>query len=108
MATALQWVQSVLLGTVGTAIAVIAIAGIGFQMLTGRIDVRRGLSVIFGCFIVFGAPTIASALQALSRGGSETASPQAPSSTLPAPALPPAPAPHPYDPYAGASVPRNH
>lgn len=56
---ALDWLQGTLLGTVATTAAVIAVASVGFLMLAGRIDVRRAGSIIFGCFIIFGASTIA-------------------------------------------------
>lgn len=100
---AAQWVQGALLGTLATAVAVIAVAFIGFGMLRGRIDVRRALVVILGCFVVFGAPLIAAGLLQLSRSDSVALAAETPP---PAPRLPPAtPSPQPYDPYAGASVP---
>jgi type IV secretion system protein VirB2 len=37
---AMRWMQGTLLGTVATAAAVIAIASVGFLMLTGRINWR--------------------------------------------------------------------
>jgi type IV secretion system protein VirB2 len=52
------WLQGTLLGTVATVTAVIAVATVGFMMLTGRINWRYGASVILGCFILFGASSI--------------------------------------------------
>ncbi len=92
-----------MLGTLATAIAVIAVAFIGFGMLSGRIDVRRALVVILGCFVVFGAPLIAAGLLQMSDSDS-TALASTPLPPAPPP-LPPTPSPQPYDPYAGASVP---
>ncbi len=60
---ALQWMQGTLLGTVATVVAVIAIASVGFLMLTGRINWRHGAVVILGCFILFGAASIVSGIQ---------------------------------------------
>jgi len=60
---AVMWVQGTLLGNVATAIAVVAIAIVGFMMLTSRIEWRRGITVILGCFIVFGAAAIVSGIQ---------------------------------------------
>jgi hypothetical protein len=38
-----------------------------------RIDLRRGLSVVLGCFILFGAPTIVKGLRGVGNGAiSET------------------------------------
>lgn len=100
---AAQWVQGALLGTLATAVAVIAVAFIGFGMLRGRIDVRRALVVILGCFVVFGAPFIAAGL--LRMGDSDPALIAAAPPPAAPPLPPPTPSPQPYDPYAGASVP---
>lgn len=61
--SALKWVQDTLLGNVATAVAVIAVAMVGFMMLTGRINWRIGATVIMGCFILFGATTIVAGIQ---------------------------------------------
>ena len=61
---ALSWVQGTLLGNVATAVAVIAVAMVGFMMLTGRINWRVGATVVLGCFILFGATTIVGGIQA--------------------------------------------
>ena len=55
---ALTWLQGTLLGTVATIAAVIAVATVGFLMLTGRMNWRYGATVILGCFILFGAASI--------------------------------------------------
>lgn len=100
---AAQWVQGTLLGTLATTVAVIAVAWIGFGMLTGRINLQRGAIVILGCFIVFGAPMIAAGLMRAGEagGGARVAIVVPP----PPPSAQPVPTPAPYDPYAGASVP---
>jgi type IV secretion system protein VirB2 len=69
---AMRWMQGTLLGTVATAAAVIAIASVGFLMLTGRINWRHGAVVILGCFILFGAASIVAGIQSaasLTSGG---------------------------------------
>ena len=60
---ALMWLQGTLLGNVATAVAVIAVAMVGFMMLTGRMNWRFGATVIIGCFILFGAGTIVAGIQ---------------------------------------------
>jgi type IV secretion system protein VirB2 len=60
---AVQWLQNTLLGTVATVVAVIAVASVGFLMLTGRINWRYGATVILGCFILFGAASIVAGIQ---------------------------------------------
>ena len=88
--------------------AVVAVASVGFLLLSGRIDMRRAAQVIFGCFILFGASSIAAGIMR-GVGGEEgesaavAAPPQAP---LPGPAATMPVAARPYDPYAGAAVPR--
>lgn len=66
---AMSWLQGTLLGTVATVAAVIAVAAVGFMMLTGRIDWRRGAIVILGCFILFGAASIVAGIRAAAGGG---------------------------------------
>ena len=61
--SAVQWLQGTLLGTVATVVAVIAVATVGFMMLTGRINWRYGATVILGCFILFGAASIVAGIQ---------------------------------------------
>lgn len=56
---AAQWVEGALLGSVATALGTIAIACCGLLMLTGRLELRRGMIVVLGCFILFGAGAIA-------------------------------------------------
>lgn len=65
---ALTWIQGTLLGSLATAAAVIAVAIVGFLMLAGRIEWRRGLTVIIGCFIIFGAAAIVAGIRAAATG----------------------------------------
>lgn len=65
---AASWLQGTLLGTFATIAAVIAIAAVGFMMLTGRINWRHGAVVILGCFILFGATSIVAGIQAAAGG----------------------------------------
>lgn len=60
---ALEWLRGTLLGNVATAVAVIAVAMVGFMMLTGRMNWRLGATVILGCFILFGSAAIVSGIQ---------------------------------------------
>lgn len=65
---ALDWVQGTLLGNLATTAAVIAVAAVGFLMLTGRMDWRRGLTVVIGCFVIFGAVSIVAGIRSLAGG----------------------------------------
>jgi type IV secretion system protein VirB2 len=66
---ALSWMQGTLLGNVATAVAVMAVAAVGFMMLTGRMNWRFGATVIIGCFILFGAASIVSGIQSAAAVG---------------------------------------
>jgi type IV secretory pathway VirB2 component (pilin) len=107
---AASWLEGLIHSPAVTGVAVLAIAAMGVSMLTGRIPVRRGLTVALGCFVLFGAPAIARGIV-----GSVTAIDQPESSSVPL--APPSPGPTPAlnsprtavpppiaDPYAGASV----
>ena len=105
IAEGMMWVQSVALGPATTTIAVIAVAAIGFLMLSGRLELRRSIVVVIGCFILFNAFIITSVLTQLSFA-SENTNPDreaslknSQSSRL---------SHNVYDPYAGASVPLDH
>lgn len=66
---ALTWLQGTLLGNVATAVAVMAVAAVGFMMLTGRLNWRFGATVIIGTFILFGAGAIVSGIQTAAATG---------------------------------------
>lgn len=106
--SAIGWLEGTLLGTIATVAAVIAVATVGFMVMTGRLDVRRSGRVILGCFIIFGASTIASGLAAaMSLSPSDPGADSIGQSVLvpPAPAVPVNSVPAVSDPYAGAAVP---
>ena len=60
---ALNWMQGTMLGSVATAVAVMAVAAVGFMMLTGRLNWRFGATVIIGTFILFGSASIVAGIQ---------------------------------------------
>ena len=104
---AVQWLSGTLLGSLATTLAVIAVASVGFLLLSGRIDVRRAVQVIFACFILFGASTLASGFMAILQSSAEPVATIVPPAPVVSPSLPvqPARANSPYDPYAGAALP---
>ncbi len=65
---AADWLQGTLLGNVATAVAVIAVAAVGFLMLTGRINWRYGATVVLGLFILFGAASIVGGIRSVAGG----------------------------------------
>jgi type IV secretory pathway VirB2 component (pilin) len=102
LSASVSWTAHLLTGTLGTSIAILSIAWVGFAMLQGKLAIQRCVRAVVGSFILFGAPVIASALANLAYAAKEAvpAQPVIPSSIAPPP---PSPAPN-YDPYAGASV----
>lgn len=65
---AVNWLQGTLLGNFATAIAVIAVAAVGFLMLTGRINWKYGATVVLGLFILFGAASIVGGIRSVAGG----------------------------------------
>ena len=65
VSSATDWVAGVLFGEVATILCVIAVAFIGFTMLTGRLPVNQAFRVIIGAFVLLGAPVIASTFSGL-------------------------------------------
>jgi len=105
LAASVQWLAAVMTGSVAMAIAVIAVAAMGLAMMSGRINLRGSAATILGCFVVFGAPSLAHAFLALAATVPEGPPPAERS---------PEPATYPLqqsgvsksdDPYAGAAMP---
>lgn len=100
---AASWLTGLATGSAATSIAVLAVAGLGFAMLRGRLELWHAGRVIIGCALLFSAVSLAHALYALSGQTGQNAPPAAPDAApSPVPKFTPPPA---YDPYAGASVP---
>ncbi|WP_029131097.1 TrbC/VirB2 family protein [Sandarakinorhabdus limnophila] len=68
LTAALGWIQGTLLGSVATAVAVIAVASVGLLMLTGRMNWRYGATVVIGLFILFGAGAIVAGIRSVAGG----------------------------------------
>jgi type IV secretory pathway VirB2 component (pilin) len=110
LVAAALWIQDLLVGTLASTVAVIAVATIGLGMLAGRVDIKRGMTVILGCFILFGASSIVAGMQSMSSGDPVAPPDYVPPGVMPTPVPTPRSPPPPssqYDPYAGASVPPN-
>jgi type IV secretion system protein VirB2 len=111
LVAAVGWLQGTLLGTVATTVAVICVATVGLMMLSGRMDLRRAISVAVGCFILFGASSIVAGIQAtvgivdVEPAATEPALSTSPLAHLPILASPPARPSREPDPFAGAAVP---
>jgi len=68
IAAAMSWLQGTLIGNIATTAAVIAVAAVGLMMLTGRMNWKHGVTVVFGCFILFGASSIVAGIQSAAAG----------------------------------------
>jgi type IV secretory pathway VirB2 component (pilin) len=99
MVNAAQWINDALLGSVATTIAIIAVAFIGYMMLSGKVHWRRAVSMIVGCFVLFGARNMIAQFEPRQAIGINTANNSAPADLNNPPEST-------YDPYAGASLAR--
>lgn len=97
-----DWMSQLIGGTATTTICVLAVAFLGFMMMSGRSAIRDGIRIVIGCFVLLGAPTIAFSLLHLADGAQQQPilEPTVAGPPPPTPKLPPAN----YDPYAGASL----
>jgi len=104
------WIIDLLQGRIAVSLAVIAIGGLGILLLQGRLPVRRGMTVILGCCLFFGAPAIARGLLLSSTlAGAPAQVAEQPILQIPAFEVPTDRKEVPQadsDPYAGASVAR--
>ncbi len=101
---AIGWVSDLLFGPLATIIAVMAVAWFGFAMLSGRFDIRHGLSVLLGCFLLFGARAIIEGFHATTANGSAPVSANVPAAPSFPRAAPQGNNTNNFDPYAGAAV----
>lgn len=68
VAPAGQWVEQLLGGHIVIGIAVLAVAVVGFEMLTGHLSMRRAARMIVGCFVLLGSPPLALSIATIARG----------------------------------------
>lgn len=104
---AVNWIEMTLVGSVAFAVAVIAVGWFGLMMLNGRLSPRRGVQLVLGCFIIFGASTMSAGItRALTSDDEQPAPPTPPPAALaPATLQGTSAQAAPYDPYAGAALP---
>lgn len=100
------WLTSMLTGSVAISLAVLAIAGVGYSLLNGTLQVRRGAMAVLGCFILFGAGAVAKSLMGIDDVQTITSSQPIDMEMFLAPSapLPTQKSPSPKDPYAGAAL----
>ena len=110
---AASWLAGLAGGEFGVILAVIAVAVLGFVLLSGRVALRRAGRTALSCFILFGAGALANALLGIVSGDAGTS--QYSDVPVPAPAALPertlpdtnsVPRSNPFDPY-GRSAPAN-
>ncbi|WP_375339553.1 TrbC/VirB2 family protein [Sphingomonas fuzhouensis] len=101
--SALLWIERLTAGSFATAIATIAVAMAGLAVMAGRLRARRGLEIVLGIGMIFGAPSIERGVLAVpsSQPVEISLAPAATPITVRQPSIAM------YDPYAGASVPKS-
>jgi len=102
---AIHWLVALVQGSVASSIAVIAIASVGLMMLSGRLELKRAVRVVLGCFLLFGVSVVAEGLAGAVHGDNAPAAHESAPPPYQAPSMPPLKAAPPsnYDPYAGAA-----
>ena len=104
MAQSAEWIAALLTTRLVLVMGTIAVATLGFTLLTGRVPAKRALGVLAGIAVVSSANSLARVL--IGAGATEEASlsnpPVSQAGQRPTPKQPPPAA---YDPYAGAAVP---
>lgn len=105
LVNASEWITGLLRGPLAAALAILAVAAIGALMLRGRVSVRHAAQVLLGCFVLFGAASLAASFRALADYGLGGTPAPAPVVAEAPPSLDEAPTQNAvYDPYAGAAV----
>lgn len=89
-----------MLAEVATVLSVTGLAFLGIAMLNGRFPLRQSLGVVVGCFVLLGAPSLASNLMTVVNSSEARVIANLPPSPPPAPRQDLQPATE--DPYAGA------
>ena len=87
--SAAQWVTGTLFGDLAVALCVIAVAIMGMLLMIGRLTVRDAARVILACFVLLGAPLIATGLRMTATEAANPDSFQQPATTAYPPSAPP-------------------
>jgi type IV secretory pathway VirB2 component (pilin) len=106
--SAIDWVGSLLTGSLATLVAVLAIGFVGYRLLLGEMPLRDAARVVVGCFILFGAPLVVRGLVgAIRTEPTDYVLTTRPWDTVPMPLAPDPPdatvGGNPFDPYSGAT-----
>ena len=94
------WSEFTFFGSMATLLCILAVAILGLQLLSGRLELGRGIRTLIGVVVVLSAPAIAASLVAFDDRQSLAAAPAVIPGQPPARELPPVQ----NDPYAGASL----
>lgn len=105
IAAAVSWLEQTLIGNLAAVVAIIAVACFGLMLMSGRVSTRSGAQLIFGCFILFGASSIAAGIMGVLGSSEPQGPPPAPVAAAPSVPVAQPPTSHLYDPYAGAALP---
>lgn len=106
LGAASTWITDLVAGSASLAIAVIAVAAIGFQLMSGRLVMMTAARTLLGVFILLGAGSIAAALIRVAEVDDTAVASQPAIDLARQPSREEQRAPQqPSDPYAGASVP---
>ena len=97
-----SWMMALVSGDLAATMCILAVALLGFMLMTGRVALKRAALVTVGCFILLSASAMSSAFMMLAsaRGSSDQAVRSGATAMPPERRLSLSD----YDPYAGASL----
>jgi len=59
----IESIIGIMTGPIATGVAIIGVASIGYMWMTGRMEMLRAITIVFGMVIIFGAANIVNALR---------------------------------------------
>ncbi|MEM8724841.1 MAG: TrbC/VirB2 family protein [Pseudomonadota bacterium] len=106
IAASIEWLVALVTGPLVTGLLTLAVAIVGFRLLSGRSSLRQGAFVLIGSFILIGSSYIAQSLVNVVPREVAVPAPPPPSAEPPRDLPEPPPAPpsergNPFDPYSG-------
>jgi type IV secretion system protein VirB2 len=60
-----DWIRGTMLGAVATGVATIAVAGVGYMWLSGRLEFGRAMAIVVGVFVIFGSVAIVAGIRTI-------------------------------------------
>jgi len=59
----IESIIGIMTGPIATGVAIVAVAAIGYMWMSGRMEMGKAVSIVFGMVLIFGAANIVNALR---------------------------------------------